>query len=303
MTQSPLTVVGVPTSAGAHYAGQETAPKAFRDGGLIERLRAAGADVVDVGDIPGALFATDQRHPRHRNLEAVVAVARRVADATQHVIAAGRVPLVLGGDCTLTLGVVSGAQREQPDVGLLYFDGDADLTTPTTTRSGILDSMGVSHLLGRADTELAALDRPAPMLADDHLVMLGYNPDDADSFPAGALDAHPGVAHVSGRTLQQSRAEQVPPIVSDLAARTTSVVVHFDVDAVDSSDLPLGNYPHYGVGVTLDVAGRVLAALCSAPRVSAIVLTEVNPGHDPSGRHLQRYLDAVVPAVTAWPAT
>ncbi len=299
MTSSPLTIVGVPTSAGAHYGGQETAPAAFRRHGLVDRLRAAGADVVDGGDVAGEPFATDLHHPQTRNLAAVLAVARRVADSAENVLASGRVPLVLGGDCTITLGVVAGAQRRQPDVGLLYFDGDADLTTPATTRSGILDSMGVSHLLGRADTALASLDRPAPMLADDHLVMLGYNPDDTDSFPPGALDSHHDVVHIPGRDLQSGHSDLVSRAVTDLAGRTSAAIVHFDVDAVDSSDLPLGNYPHYGVGVTLEVAATVLRQLCDPPRVAAIILTEVNPGHDPSGRHLDRYLDAVVPAITA----
>jgi arginase len=80
--------------------------------------------------------------------------------------------------------------------------------------------------------------------------------------------------------------------------RTSSVIVHFDVDAVDSADLPLGNYPHYGAGVSLDVAAAVLRVLCSAPDVAAIVLTEVNPTHDPTGRHLRRYVDAVAPSIT-----
>ena len=45
------TVIGVPTSAGAHHAGQEQAPAALREAGLIERLREAGLSVADAGDL------------------------------------------------------------------------------------------------------------------------------------------------------------------------------------------------------------------------------------------------------------
>jgi arginase family enzyme len=38
--------------------------------------------------------------------------------------------IVLGGDCTITLGVLAGLQRAEPDAGLVYFDGDADLGRP-----------------------------------------------------------------------------------------------------------------------------------------------------------------------------
>ena len=76
-------VIGAPTSAGAHHAGQELAPPRCAPPGLLGRLREAGLAVSD-----------------------------------------GGVPLVLGGDCTITLGVVAAFG---PDVRLVYLDGDMDL--------------------------------------------------------------------------------------------------------------------------------------------------------------------------------
>src|SRR5919106_889558 len=68
-------------------------------------------------------------------------------------------------------GFVAGAQRRDPTAGLLYLDGDADLATPETTGSGVLDAMGIAHLLGLADTELARLGDGPPMLTDDRLAL------------------------------------------------------------------------------------------------------------------------------------
>ena len=42
-----IAVIGVPTSAGAHHAGQDQAPRALRERGLLAGLRRAGLDVVD----------------------------------------------------------------------------------------------------------------------------------------------------------------------------------------------------------------------------------------------------------------
>jgi arginase len=82
-----------------------------------------------------------------------------------------------------------------------------------------------------------------------------------------------------------------------LQPNTSSLIVHFDVDAVDSRDLPLANYPHYGTGIPLAAAGEVLAVLCGAPTLAAVVLTEVNPSYDPTGRQLARYIDTVTGAI------
>ena len=294
-----VALFGVPSSAGAHHAGQDLAPAALRARGFAERLAAAGLRVDDRGDIAGEVFAPDPGRPRHRNLDAVLRVARAVADGVERVVREGSVALVLGGDCTITIGAVAGVQRADPGAGLLYFDGDADLNTPARTRSGILDSMGVSHLLGVADSELARLDGRRPILDDAHLVMLGYDESDPDAFDAGILRERPGLLHFADRELRAGPAEAAAAAVAALSPVAGSLVVHFDVDAVNSGDLPLGNFPHYGTGVSLDAAGEVLRVLCSAPGLAAVVLTEVNPTHDPGGSQLDRYVETVTGAIAA----
>ena len=75
------------------------------------------------------------------------------------------------------------------------------------------------------------------------------------------------------------------------------MVVHFDVDVVDSGDLPLGNFPHYGSGVTLDQVTACLRVLLADPACAALVLTEVNPAYDADGSQLDRYLTALATAL------
>lgn len=88
-TRNDWVVIGVPTSAGAHHAGQDLAPAALRAAGLTGRLRGAGQTITDVGDLPGGVFAVDHDRPRSRNLGAVVRVAREVADAVAAQVRAG----------------------------------------------------------------------------------------------------------------------------------------------------------------------------------------------------------------------
>ena len=293
-----MVVLGVASSAGTHHAGQEQAPAALRAAGLVDRLRGGGIDVEDRGDLVHEVFAADEMASRARNLAAVVRVARTAADAVAGTLAGGALPLVLGGDCTITLGVVAGVQRIDPAAGLLYFDGDADLSTPDTTSSGVLDAMGIAHLLGLADTELARLGPRTPALDDDRVALIGYDGSDAESFSGTTLAARPDLVAFADHEVRADPERCARDAVASVGRRATSVIAHFDVDAVDSRDLPLANYPHYGTGVALADAARVLTVLCAAPGLAAIVLTEVNPSHDPTGRQLARYVDAVAPAIT-----
>jgi len=146
-----LTVIGVPCSAGAHHGGLERGPAALRAAGLPGRLRQAGWEVSDIGDLTQQVFTADAAHPQARNRDAVVQACRDVAGATSQPIAAGRIPVLVGGDCSITVGAVAGCLAQRPDAGLLYLDGDADLRTPQTTVAGNFDGMVIAALLGHGD--------------------------------------------------------------------------------------------------------------------------------------------------------
>jgi arginase len=290
-------MIGVPSSAGAHHAGQERAPDALRAAGLVARLGAAGESVLDMGNLPRVAFAVDRDHPGSRNLPVVVRVARQVADAVAGA-ETGRLPLVVGGDCTITLGVISGFRRRHRDVGLVYVDGDADVDVPDSGRSGIYDSMGVSHLLGRGAPELAGLAGTVPLLDPARLAIVGSDPRETDDAGRRYL-ADAGVSFQEAPALIADPPAAAARALSAVAAASGPVLVHFDVDTVDSGDLPLGNFPHYGSGVLLEHAVACLRVLRAHPSFAGMVLTEVNPTHDADGSLINRYIDGVVGALAA----
>jgi arginase len=300
--ETGFTLIGAATSAGAHHAGQERAPSALRSVGFVRRLREAGFEVEDRGDVVSETFAVDHDCPTARNIDATVRAARAVADAVASA-ESSRPVVVIGGDCTVTLGVLAGLQRREPDVGLVYFDGDADLGTPERGGSGILDSMGVAHLLGMADTPLARLSGTSPAISLDRFAMLGYNTVDPDMPLEEGFRRFPRLVRYSDGELRSNPREAASAALEHVSANSTGVIVHFDVDVVDSGDLPLGNFPHYGTGLRLSVAAEVLAVLLASPKLRAFVLTEVNPSYDPDGQQLERYVEAVTGSLIAGVST
>jgi arginase len=289
-------MIGVPTSAGAHHAGQELAPDALRAAGMPGLLAAAGASVTDAGNLPASVFAADRIDAEARNLAAVTKVAAGVADAVADIAASGRLPLLLGGDCTITIGAVAGFRRHDPDVGLVYVDGDADLGVPGDGGSGILDSMGISHLLGRGAPELTGLGGQVPLLAPARLAILGSDPREASDSDRAFL-AGQGVSFQEAPAFIADPARAAERALAAVTRGAGRFLVHFDVDIVDSGDLPLGNFPHYGTGVRLEHVVAGLRVLRAHPSFGGLVLTEVNPTHDPGGSELGRLVDALVTAL------
>jgi arginase len=296
----PLALVGVPTSAGTHGPGQEKAPGALRAAGLVRALEAAGVEVQDAGDLPVAMYRAAVVDPRQRDLDGVAEVAGRVADRVAEVLDRGRTPLVLGGDCTITLGVAAGFARHTDALGLLYFDGDADLSTPATTSSGVLDSMVVAHLLGEGAPALTGLGPRVPLLPADRLVLFGFDdPDDLGEAQQALLARHGPTAWPASRIREAAGGPRAAAVaaLSDLEARAGTVVVHFDVDVVDTGDLPLANFPHFNQGLTLADAVACLEVFCGSAKLGGVVVTEVNPDHDPDGTQLGRLVDGLAAAL------
>jgi len=55
---------------------------------------------------------------------------------------------VLGGNCTIVLGVMAALRRlGAGPPGLLYLDRHYDINTPQSTTDGALDWMGLAHAL------------------------------------------------------------------------------------------------------------------------------------------------------------
>jgi arginase len=61
---------------------------------------------------------------------------------------AGRVPVLLAGDCTVALTTLSAVARHRPDASFLWLDAHGDFNTPDTTESDYLSGMSLAGACG-----------------------------------------------------------------------------------------------------------------------------------------------------------
>lgn len=208
--------------------------------------------------------------------------------------------MILGSDCTITLGVVTGFLQHGTQIGLVYFDGDVDLSAPETTTSGILDAMGMAHLLGRGADPLRRIAGQLPLLPGDRISLFGYDSSELSEAEAAFLDQH-AVARWPADRIRGRSAAAAAEALAAIAARSDGVLVHFDLDAVDSTDFPLAHFPHFNVGLSLADALSALDVFCASASFSGLVITEINPHHDPDGAMANRLVEGLVDALSGQP--
>jgi arginase len=284
VTGRRLAVIGVPTSAGAFAPGQERAPAALREAGLIELLGEAGVEVRDQGDREVWRWRPDHDNRGAQNLDPVVEIVGDTAHRVAQAVGVGEATLVLGGDCTVGIGTVAGHVGSGERVGLLYFDTHADLNVPDEAGPGALDWMGMAHMLGEegAARELAEAGPRAPLLAPEQVVLFAWGPEQAtdreraaierlsvDVVPVDEVSADPSAAARRALELLEGRAERL--------------LVHFDVDVIDFTDVPLSENTGRNEGLAYEHALEALAALARSRLIVGLTVTELNPDHAETG--------------------
>ena len=194
------------------------------------------------------------REPTFPAGETIAAALDRLESTVEAVLAAGRFPLVLGGEHSLTAGAIRPFVRRHPDLVVLQFDAHADL------RDGYLGEH-FSH----AAAMRRVLDHPSV-----EMVQVGIRAFSKAEAEYAAANRHRLRMHLG---LEQARWD-MEAILAPLADRPVYVTV--DIDALDGSVMPATGTPTAG-GMSYLQLLAFLRRACEVGRVVGMDLVELAP--------------------------
>jgi arginase len=211
-------------------------------------------------------------NPRDRWLTAARESCRTLADGIAISMRSGATVGVLGGECTLIAGSLSGALSVEPDLSLIYIDAHGDFNTLATTPSHYVSGMCLAHVSGRSVAPL--LWPGSRKIADERIALVGGR-----SLDTGER-----------QNLERSRVTHIPfdaehtdvaPVIT--FARKKRVWLHVDVDVVDPSAMPAVVFPAPG-GVPLNALADLVTQLVAVADVRGFDLCGYDPKSDETHR-------------------
>lgn len=279
-----ISLFGVPMDLGADRRGVAMGPSAIRYADISDKLRRLGHEVDNLESIP--VHEPEPRvpaDPRLKYLDQIVACANTLAQSTAARIRQGAVPIVLGGDHSISLGSVSGAASAYDKIGVIWFDAHGDFNTTETSPSGNIHGMVLAALAGYGDSRLVSIAcaGSGPYVDPHRIVIVGARDLDPDER---VLLREAGV-HV--RTMTDIDRRGMDDVTREAIALATdgadALYVSFDMDVVDPTEAPGVGTPVHG-GITYREAHLAMELVAESQRLRGLDLVEVNPILDRENR-------------------
>ena len=272
--------LGAPFDSAAEGAGEERAPTALREAGLIDGLGAR-----DLGDVAQPLRPAE-RDARSGILafEALVEGSEAIATAVGETIEAGDRPLVLGGDCSLLIGAIAGARQAGLRPGLLFVDGHADYWDGQSSPTGEAADMELAIIHGSGPSVLASM-APRPLADPARTAILGHRPHELDEDVAAERDRVPDeVLQLDTPSIREAGTEMAAALAIERAG--DDPWLHVDLDVLDAEALPAVSYP-LAKGLDWEELEALLEPLATAG-VCGVSVADLNTDKDLDGAWAER---------------
>ena len=282
-----VSVLSVSIDLGAGRRGVDMGPSAIRIAGLSAMLAEMGYVVREAGTVTAAGPETiDPGEHRLRYLAEITDVCRRSHELVGKVLAEGSLPLILGGDHSLSIGTVSAVAehfaKSEEGIGLLWVDAHTDMNTPESTPSGNIHGMALAMLTGQGGPdELLSMAGFTPAVHPGNVCVLGARDIDAQEKE---IVKESGIrvftmAEIDERGMAACMDEAIARVTSGTAGFHLS----FDLDGIDPMVAPGVGTPVAG-GLTYREAHLVCEKVARSERMVSLEVVELNPVLDAENR-------------------
>ncbi len=270
-----IEILGTPFNGLGSSATIENPAQGLRQANLVPLLASTGHTVTDLGDLSGFQFQ-EIRDPETgiKDFDLWMALSKSLSDQCLAMLNRNAFPLLLGGDCSMLVGIFSAYARRGTDVGLIFLDGHADFHSPESSPSGDPADMELAVLTGRGPHKITRLAGKYPLLKESDVVVYGIRA--WDQIAASTIRVYD-----RDRMAQRGISAVVEEGLASITRRGLPVWLHFDVDAIDPTLMPV-MFPEPG-GLTIAETQEFLKRVWATGRITGMSVACYHPTLDADG--------------------
>ena len=281
-----ITLIKAALSYGCDRPGCEEAPDALERHGLFSRVEGFGHRIRSVSVSQRPLDA-DSRYRDSGSVKwagEILDVTNRICEEASAAFEQGRLPFMVGGDHSASLGSVKAAANRFERLGVIWFDAHADINSYDTSLTGNYVGMTLSSLIGQGDSRFQ--DNMYRFVDPRNIVLVGTRSLDepeteiirrhrvnrvSAGMAAGAGDSAGAESRSLARILGVIRRRRIERLHLSI-----------DIDVLDPAFAPAVSVPVPG-GLSTDDLYGILRCLMATGLVCSVDLVGYNPRLDSDG--------------------
>lgn len=223
-----------------------------------------------------------------RNAEAIAVYSKQLSKEINGVVALGKFPLVIGGDCSILIGCAH-ALKAKGIYGLFFIDGHTDFVMPHISHTKGAAGMDLAIVTGYGHGKLTNIDNLQPYIQENHVVAFGnryLQKDYVKTIEASSIAYYDlntirelGIENIIQRFLHTMEVEQVD-----------GFWIHLDVDVLDDKFMPCVDSRQPG-GLTYDELKMTIKPLLQSKIATGLDITILDPDLDTDGIYTKAFIN------------
>lgn len=267
-----IDIIKACSDLGVHIDGSNLGPSV-----ILDNINSTNINQILEIHKPSCIKNTDKEDKR-KNFSYINEFNSELYNIVYNSIDNGNLPLILGGDHSISIGSALGSIKKYNNIGVIWIDSHADFNTFSTTTSGNIHGLPFATITGQNESGLT----------DFHMGPF-YNPKNSVLVGARSID-YPGehknleVAGITVFTTEDIKKygmkEIIHKAIKIATNNTFGMHISIDIDVLDPKEAPGVSVPEINGISETDLIEALDEIILNKENVKSVDLVEYNPNYD-----------------------
>jgi arginase len=216
-----------------------------------------------------------------RNASKIIDYSRELATVLDDCISENLIPVVIGGDCSILIGVALSLKRNGK-YGLFYIDGHTDYVLPEQSGSSGAAGMDLAIIAGKGHDKLTNMEDRKPYIQEENIFCFGNRDISEEWYVKEIVESN--IHYYDLTSLRANTIQFITGKFLELVEikKLDGFWIHFDVDVLNDDLMPCVDSRQMD-GLSYKELSETLRPLLGSEKFQGINITIFDPTLDKDG--------------------